>query len=554
MKALRYTAWIAAAFLLLARAPQSAASALHELSGIEDGISDPATQEDTLYAAGMKALNENQWAEAESIFQDLGGRGLSHAAAAYYWQAYAESKLGKTDQALATCKKLRQSYKSSHWVGECEALRIELSRGNGQAVSAAGEPDADMKLLALSAELGKDEPAALAEIEKMLAGNDSNSVKERALFVAALSRSAAAHDLLERVAHENGDPALKMRAESLLAMQQGNTTAENSITVNAVATDGKGQPLAGLQASDFTLLDNGRPQPITEFRAINPAAQPETVHVMIVLDMINADFNTASRAREQIDEFLAQNGGQLSYPTVILAMTPGGVHALNQWTRDGKTLAANFDKLSTTLRAANHEGFSAATFRLEGSLGQLSQIAALGARTPGRKLLLVISPGWPMLPVAGDLATLRERKWTFNSIVQLSNGLRESKIALYSLDPHVIGYGNPFYYQIYLKGVTRMDKASYGDLALQVLAEHSGGRALTSGHDILGELDSAVNEAGPYYELTFRAPETAQPNEYHALEVHVARPKSTALTAAGYYASPQTQKGNELEPSQVIAP
>jgi VWFA-related protein len=554
MKALRYTAWIAAAFLLVAHAPHCTASALHELSGAEDGISDPATQEDTLYSAGMKALNDNQWAQAESIFQELGSRGLSHAAAAYYWQAYAESKLGKPDQALATCKKLRRAYGTSHWVGECEALRIELSRGNGQPVSPAGEQDADMKLLALSAELGKDEQAALAEIEKMLAGSDSNSVKERALFVAAMSRSAAARDLLERVAHANGDPALRIRAESLLAMQQGNATAENSITVNVLATDGTGQPLAGLQASDFMLQDNGKPQPITEFRAVSPTAQPEAVHVMIVLDMINEDFATASRAREQIDEFLAQNGGQLSYPTVILAMTPGGVHALNQWTRDGKTLAANFDKLSTTLRAANHEGFSAASFRMEGSLGQLSQIAALGARTPGKKLLLVISPGWPMLPVAGDLATLRERRWTFNSIVQLSNGLREGKIALYSLDPHVLGSANPFYYQIYLKGVAWMDKASYGNLALQVLAEHSGGRALTSGHDILGELNRAVNEAGPYYELTFRASETTPPNEYHALKVLVTRPKATALTVAGYYANPQTQAGNALPPSEVIAP
>jgi hypothetical protein len=99
-----------------------------------------------------------------------------------------------------------------------------------------------------------------------------------------------------------------------------------------------------------------------------------------------------------------------------------------------------------------------------------------------------------------------------------------------------------------------MIDANYGNLALQVLAEHSGGRALTTGSDILGELNIAVNEAGPYYELEFHAPATAQPNEYHALDVRVTRPHTKVLTVAGYYANPQTQAGNALPPSSIAPP
>ncbi|HUY94784.1 MAG TPA: hypothetical protein VMU71_05780, partial [Terracidiphilus sp.] len=48
-----------------------------------------------------------------------------------------------------------------------------------------------------------------------------------------------------------------------------------------------GQPLSGLPEPAFTVKDNGQPQKLIGFKAVNANADPEAVHVLIVLDMIN---------------------------------------------------------------------------------------------------------------------------------------------------------------------------------------------------------------------------------------------------------------------------
>jgi hypothetical protein len=122
--------------------------------------------------------------------------------------------------------------------------------------------------------------------------------------------------------------------------------------------------------------------------------------------------------------------------------------------------------------------------------------------------------------------------------------LREAHINLYSLDPFELGRTNPFAYQAYLKGVSKLNQAEYPYLSLQVLAEHSGGRALASGRDVLGEINTAIRDAGTYYQLSFEVPAGEQPNEYHELRVKTDKPDTTARTNASYYAEGGAVGGN----------
>jgi VWFA-related protein len=170
------------------------------------------------------------------------------------------------------------------------------------------------------------------------------------------------------------------------------------------------------------------------------------------------------------------------------------------------------------------------------SISQLGKLAAYEAPQPGRKLLLVISPGWPMLPSAGYQSDMKQRNAVFNSVVQFTNGLREGNIQLYCLDPFDLGRTNPFLYQGYLKGIAEIKDATYPNLSLQVLAEHSGGQVIVNGRDITGELNMAVRDASASYELTFEAAHGDRPNEYHALQVQVDKPNVKIRTSSGYYA------------------
>ena len=118
--------------------------------------------------------------------------------------------------------------------------------------------------------------------------------------------------------------------------------------------------------------------------------------------------------------------------------------------------------------------------------------------------------------------------------------LRESRTTLYSLNSlgTVEGIGNTFNYLKYLKGVMKPAQAEPGYLALQVLAVQSGGLALNSDNDIASLLEKCMNDTGAYYQLSFDAPPADHRDEYHSLQVGVAKPGLTARTRQGYYAQP----------------
>jgi VWFA-related protein len=354
--------------------------------------------------------------------------------------------------------------------------------------------------------------------------------------------------ILVRAAAQDPSPTAQPRSatDSSAAVpdtRAGQTSASGRISINVVVSDKLGHPVAGLQASDFTLLDNKQPQKLVGFRAIDhETLRTDPVHVVIVVDMINTGFDTVARERQELATFLKEDGGELANPTSIAIFADSGLKVAKGSSQDGNALLEGFNKSQSELRIIGRSaGFYGAADRLQMSLSQLSQLAAYEATQPGRKMVLVISPGWPLLPVAGDESDMKQRNWVFNSVVQFTNGLREANIQLYCLDPFDLGRTNPFYYEGYRKGVATAKDATYPNLALQVLAEHSGGQVIINGRDISGELKTAVRDASASYELTFDVAPADRQNEYHALQVEVDKPKVTVHTNSGYYAGTPAQ-------------
>jgi VWFA-related protein len=312
------------------------------------------------------------------------------------------------------------------------------------------------------------------------------------------------------------------------------------ISIDVEVTDKSGHVIGGLKPEDFTLLDNKQPTSILDFREIDARDSSEPVHVIIVIDMINTGFDAVAREREQLGEFLKQDGGRLAHPTTLAMLTEKGIKMQQSSTLDGNVLLASLNGANSELRMVGRSaGFWGAADRLNWSLDQLTQLTAYEAGQPGRKLALFISPGWPMLAWAGVDATDKQRKWVFNAIVGLTNGLREADMTLYSLDPFQLGRTDPFYYQNFLKPVASQNKAEFGNLGLQVLAQHSGGLVQVMGMDILGELNTAMRDASACYRLTFAAPPADRRNEYHELRLQVDKPGAQVRTTAGYYANVQ---------------
>jgi VWFA-related protein len=313
--------------------------------------------------------------------------------------------------------------------------------------------------------------------------------------------------------------------------------ANGPISIDVEVTDKSGKPIRSLEAGDFSLLDNNQPTKLLDFHAIE--AQGTTVnqvHVIIAVDAINTGVTVVAREREQLGEFLKQNGGELANPTSMAILSQRGIKVQQGATQDGKTILDSLDKTNSELRIeGRNTGFYGAADRITQSLGQLSQLAALEATRPGRKLVLFISAGWPLLAGAGSQEDMKQRTWVFNTIVDITNGLREAHVTLYTLDPFELGRSNPFYYQSYLKPVTKPGQAEYPDLALQVFSEHTGGLVQLTGNDIKGEINRALEDASAYYTLTFAPAPPGQSTEYHALRVQLDKPGLVVRTTAGYY-------------------
>jgi VWFA-related protein len=340
---------------------------------------------------------------------------------------------------------------------------------------------------------------------------------------------------------QDRSPAVQTRSQTDSAAIDG-----NRITIDVTVSDPLGHPVEGLQAGNFTVLDNRDPQKLIGFRALDAeSSSGDPAHIVVIVDMINTGFTQVAWERQQLETFLKQDGGKLSHPTSIAIFADKGVKAQRVSSLDGGVLLTAFDKLQTELRSIRDDaGFYGAAERLETSLNQLSQLVSYEATLPGRKLFLVISPGWPLLPTAGDQEDMKQRVWVFNSLVELTNNLRATRTTLYCLEPRELGATNPFLYQGYLKPVALSKNAGYPNLALQVLAEHSGGQVLINGKDIAGDLNSAVRDASGGYELTFAAVPGDRPNEYHALQVQVDKTDVKVRTTAGYYARPQVEGGH----------
>ena len=76
------------------------------------------------------------------------------------------------------------------------------------------------------------------------------------------------------------------------------------------------------------------------------------------------------------------------------------------------------------------------------------------------------------------------------------------------------------------------------DLALQVLATQSGGLVLNSNNDLTGLLKQAVDDTKASYQISFDPRPADHPEQFHQLQVQVAKPGLIARTRYGYYTQP----------------
>jgi VWFA-related protein len=347
-------------------------------------------------------------------------------------------------------------------------------------------------------------------------------------------------------------------------------TSAGKIQLDVVVRGKQGTPISGLELKDFSILDDKKSQTILSFQAIDrassPAAPERAVEVILLLDLVNETFEQASIMRQQIQKYLEQASGHLSYPTSIMVLAEDGLRVQRRPSTDANALSAMLDQANATAHTTGLGEIG----RFQLSLRSLASIAENETKSPSRKILIWTGPGWPVPAGSSVASSSQDRQRTFDTIVEISTRMREAHLSLYSISPSSAAKGptagmassapytltpygtaqvakaNPGMndasdassYREFLRGVKSPQQANSGSLALQVFAVQSGGRVLDPTNDLTGQIASCVEDLSAFYALSFTPAPANHTGEYHDLKVQIAKPGLGARTITGYYNQP----------------
>jgi VWFA-related protein len=293
--------------------------------------------------------------------------------------------------------------------------------------------------------------------------------------------------------------------------------------------DDKGQPVRGLTRSDFTVEEDGKPQPIRGFyeydrqaaappaRTLPPGtytngnAMPASGPVQIFLfDLLGTRPEDMERTKKYIaDYFRAMPVGT---QVALFAFSPRkGLVLLQDFTTDGAVAASAVDKLDVEwIRSGVVRGMPIA-------IAGLNQIAAYVAGIHGRKNLVWIIPGSPP-PILhdGGLSWGIRDMVIVHQLMDLYDIFTREQIAVSALDPRgVHGLG-------------------FSTLMSQAIAEETGGAPPDNSNDFPGAIAKIVDYTAHGYTVSYVPPRPDEDGHFHPIKIMVARPGLHLSYRTGY--------------------
>lgn len=361
--------------------------------------------------------------------------------------------------------------------------------------------------------------------------------------------------------------ALVMPVSLVLAAQEQQTpptfrTGVDVVQLDVTVLDENRQPVKGLTAADFTVVERGEPQPIVSFaavdlppRAVDGAAWVREVGpdvstnfqdaqrvVVILLDDCNVPFDPmyAKIARRIADDTIEHLG-----PADLAAVVYTGSRRQGQeFTSDRTRLRAAVERFTPLGGTPPPGPFSASRGSSGGvSLGgprsamcyrsvpQALENAAESLRGyPGwRKTLAFISPYTPTfdpesIETADDLGVWGD----------VFDAMQEANLTLYQYDPRGLEPG---------VGLAP---------DLGTLADATGGRTMRATNAPEAGVPQMFRENSSYYVIGFQPLDERRNGRFRAIDVRVNRPGVTVRTRSGYFAPRDerpARRSNRPEPT-----
>jgi VWFA-related protein len=354
----------------------------------------------------------------------------------------------------------------------------------------------------------------------------------------------------------------------------------NLVQVDAVVVDSKDKPVTGLKKEDFVILQDGKPQPITNFSFVHtsegvapapppvkgaaappppppsPAGRTKPIRrtVALVVDDLGLSFDSIARIRQSLKKYVDQQmqPGDL----VAVIRTGAGMGSLQQFTSDKSMLYAAIDHVkynglgrvgissfAPLQRLDPDHRIDTAEFDNEreqifsaGTMGAIQYVVEGLKELPGRKSVVLFSENLKLLYDGEQSQRVRD------SIRRLGDAANRASVVIYSIDPRGVIYTGltaadnaqgrtP--QQISQIGRQRSQDLFDSQDGMVILARETGGLFLHDTNDISGALTKVMADGESYYLIgyhpdasTFDA-RTGQP-KFHNLQVRVKHPEQHA--------------------------
>ncbi len=361
------------------------------------------------------------------------------------------------------------------------------------------------------------------------------------------------------------------------------------VQVDAVVTDSKGHHVADLQAGDFEVLEDGKPQTITHFSYVPgsgaanealpvPAAgrragaaaepvlavaplRPDQVHRTIVLmaDDLALAPSDIPDVRKAMRSFV---DGQMQTGDLVSVMaTSGGMGAMAQLTNDKRQLHAAIDRIhyvpesrigftwyvpieqptgDRLYRKQINERLGAVRSPglVMGTLTALAYAIQGLREIPGRKAMVFFSEGFP--PSTGG-------------IIQLAN---RASVTIYTLDPRgFVSFDATALDAGPAAGGLRAASAREApyrasQTSLDQLARGTGGIFFHDNNDLVQGLTNAIDDMGSYYLVGYQPhredfdPVRGKP-QFHRIQVKVLRAGLEVRSRNGFAGTPDAPAAAE---------
>ena len=341
--------------------------------------------------------------------------------------------------------------------------------------------------------------------------------------------------------------------------------------LDVTATDDTGAPVQGLKQSDFTILEDGRPQPIRNFdevrseRRQNPPPLPSDVYTnvqlppaspavnILLLDLANlapedpaneAQVSNAIRNQNLVKQaaLRAMDGLPTGTSIAVLAMT-NSLRVLQGFTSDQRILKAAIGAVPYDLSGLGGKQSVQRDERNRMVLEVFDQIAASTASMKVRKNLIWLAMGNPDLTDPNHDPVLPNYS---GSLFKTYARLMAARVSIYPIDARGVIAG----------AQQDVNAQSIAQLSMSAIAEATGGISYFNG-DISAEMLKAIDNGASYYSIAYVPPTNRFDGTYHAIDVRVNRPGIHLVFRKGYYAEDITKFAERpavtltLEPPQV---